>query len=479
MKHTLAKNAVYNVIYRILNVIFPLITATYVSRILEPAGIGQVAYAQNISSYFLMFAALGIPAYGTREIAKYQENPKARSKLFSELLTINFLSTAISLAGYLILVQALFPDSSLIYLVFALDLAFNFINIDWLFQGQEDYGYITVRSLLVKIISLLCLFLLVKDRQDYIQYGLIVCLGTGCNYVFNVFHARAYAKLTFRRLDLKQHIKPLMFLLISSATASLYSKVDTTMLGWISSSEAVGYYANAHKIVNIVLTLVTAVSAVFLPRLSYVFNNDREKYGSLLTSGLKIVLILALPCCAGLFLVADELVPVFFGDLFIPAVRTLKILSILIIIKGVGDLLCYQAIISTGNEKHLIKSRVLASAANILLNSLLIPRYAQDGAAIASVVSEVIVNGVMLVYSLSIAKPKLDKAFLTSIIGATAVMAMVVILIESQIAGNLASLLMSAIIGALVYFGIALLMKNDMLMNVIYKLRDRQRPKSH
>lgn len=473
MKNTLAKNAAFNIIYRVLNVVFPLISAGYLSRILAPEGIGKVSYAQNIVSYFVMFAALGIPSYGTREIARLKNEPGEANKLFSELVLINAISTFVCIAAYYVFIFTAFSRDYLLYAVLGLELFFNFISIDWLYQGKEEYVYITVRSILIKFFSLLLLFIFVRDWQDYISYAMISCLAVGSNYFFNVFHARKSVKLSFRDLNCGKHLKPVLILMLSTVMASLYSKVDITMLGSSSTDEAVGFYTNAHKVVNIILTLVTAITAVYLPRLSYIYQNEREKYEEFLTTGVKIVLLLAMPCCFGLLVVADDLTMVLFGKAFAPAAATIRILAILILIKGVGDLLCYQAIISSGNEKHLVKSRVLAGIANIVLNSILISRYAQNGAAIASVISELIVNGILLRYSLSTIKLKIEHRFVWSIVLSTAVMSVLAWWGRGQIRNVVLSLVFSVTVGALGYFAAALLLKNDVLCAAISAVKNK------
>lgn len=473
MKKNLATNAAFNILYRMLNVIFPLITATYVSRILEPAGIGAVGYAQNIVSYFLMFAALGIPVYGTRETAKCKGNPKELSKLVSELLTINFLSTTVCLACYLLVIRNVFHSDVSIYLVFTIDLLFNYINIDWLYQGQEEYGYITLRNFVIKIISLIALVVFVKEQDDCVAYAVIVCMGTDLNYLANIIHARSIVRITLCGLDLRKHLKPIFILLASSATASIYSKIDVTMLGWISTKEAVGYYTNAFKVMSICLTMATAISAVFLPRLCHIYNNQREEYQKVLSLGLKAVIILAIPCWIGLMLVADDLVLTFFGDLFLPAVPTLRILASLIVIRGVGDIICYQVIISTGNEKKLINSRIIAAAVNVVLNGLLIRNYAQNGVAVASVASELIVNVGMLFCSLAIVKPSVERSFWISVLIGTVAMAVSVLLVQHLVPGAGLCLFLSAAIGVVIYFLSELLLKNDMVMDMLQLLRTK------
>ena len=473
MKKSLAHNAFFNVIYRILNVIFPLISAAYIARVLAPEGIGKTAYAQNIVSYFVMIAGLGIPTYGTREIARCKGDPVAVNKLFSELFVLNFLSTAFCCVGYFALVSAAFRADTLLYFVMGLELAFNFINIDWFYQGEEEYVYITLRSTLVKILSLVLLFLFVREREDYVVYGLIHCLGICCNYIFNVVHLRGRINPVLRGLNLKRHLKPILYLMLSAVTASLYSKVDITMLGWLSVDAAVGYYTNAYKAVNVVLTLTTAITAVFLPRLSYVYRNNRQEFEQYLTMGLKILLLLVLPCCMGLIVVAEEVVEFLFGPLFTPAAVTVQILALLIIIRGVGDLMCYQALISAGKEKALIKVRILAGIANIVLNGLLIPGYGHNGAAVASVFSEIIVNGLLLPYALSIIHLDVSKAFLGSLIVSTAVMTLAAVGVQAVMGTGLLPLGATVASGAVVYGAMLLLLKNETAQWAVAALKQR------
>ena len=466
MKKNLAHNAAFNITYRLLNVVFPLISATYLARVLSPAGVGKVAYAQNIVSYFLMFAVMGIPEYGTREIAKAQKNPGLTNKLFSELMVINFCSTAVMCAAYYLFARVMFTDDYQLYMILGLELVFNFLNIDWLYQGKEEYGYITLRSILVKVLSLTALFIFVRAQQDYLIYAMILCLGTGCNYFYNVLHARSIVRLSFRNLHVRRHLRPILTLLLSATAASLYNKVDITMLGWMASDAAVGYYTNAYKIIIIVLTLVTALAAVFFPRLSYVYETDRKLYNEYLSIGLKVTLTLAVPCCMGLLLTATDLITVMFGEAFAPAAAVVKILAAFTIVRGAGDLLCYQAIISSGNETALIKSRIVAGVANIVLNAIWIPRFSHAGAAWASLVSELIVNGILLRYSLSFAKPQISRKFLFSLGISAMVMSATVLFSQQFWSSSFISLVVSVFVGVISYFMMLLATQNEMVQMV-------------
>lgn len=469
--NSLAKNAIFNIFYRVLNVIFPLITAAYVARVLEPEGVGKVAYAQNIVSYFVMFAVLGIPRYGTREIAKCRHNPDARNKLFSELIIINAVSTLLCGLGYYTSIFCGLTGDSVIYLVCGTELLFNFINIDWFYQGEEEYVYITLRSILIKVLSVFALFAFVRDNQDYPAYALITCFGLGCNNIFNVVHARTRVKLTFRELEFKKHLKPIMFLALSAVAASLYNKVDITMLGLMAKEDIVAYYVNANKVISMLLTLVTAISGVFMPRLSLMYEIDRAQFEKLITKGVEIVLLLAIPCCVGLILVAKDAVQVLFGVQFLPTVPAMRILSCLIVVIGVCDLLCLQAIISSGHERFLIWSRVVAGITNLTLNAFLIPSLQHIGAAIASVISEIIVNGMIFPMAMKIVRPQIERSFFINLLFSTVIMSSAVWVFQSFVDNPFLRLFLS-IVGGIVAFGAVLLLtKNKLISEIIGRWR--------
>lgn len=466
MKKSLAKNAAFNMAYKILNAIFPLISATYLARVLLPEGVGKVSAAQNIVAYFTTVAALGIPTYGVREIAKHRNDQNKTNRTFSELFLINFVCTAACAIVYYIMIGRLYNNELSLYAVCGSLILFNFINIDWLYQGEEEYVYIAVRSTIIKAVSIVMLFIFVKDTQDYIIYALINCLATGGNYVFNIIHAKKYVKFVTHGLQFKKHMKPVFILAVCLIASQLYSMVDITMLSNSCEEQVVGYYNNAHKMVILVFTLTTAISAIFLPRISYYFETDRTQYNKFVSIGLKLAFFFSLPCCIGLILVAEDLTPVMFGDAFIPATTVVKILSLLVFIKSIGDILCYQVMISSGNEKYLFLTYSAAAIVNIILNSILIPRFAQNGAAIASVISELIVNIPLLPYVLKLVKLDVSKRFMVSL-SISSISMTVIVWITSQIFDNhFLSLFVSVLAGVVTYLGINILLKNEIVIVV-------------
>lgn len=462
MISTMVHNAVYNILYRLMNVLFPLLSVGYVSRVISPEGVGSVAYAQNIVSYFVMFASMGIPDYGIREASKLRNDERAISRLCTELLIINGIATVLMLFCYWSVVRWCFTTDILLYVAVGLELLFCFINIDWFYQGIEEYGYITLRSTIVKILCLISLFIFVKTDSDYILYAIIHCAGIGCNQCFNMIRLRKYVRLTTTGLALKRHLSPIAWMMLSTVFASLYNKVDITMLGAMASLESVAYYTNAHKIVSIIMSLVIAVTAIFLPRLSYVYAKDPSLFSEYVAQGLKIVMSIAIPACVGIILVADNLVTVMFGPAFQPSSSVLQILSVFTIVKGLGDMLCYQAIISSGNERILVKSRIAGGCANVLLNALLIPWFGYNGAAIASVASELVVNGILLPQALRITKVRIPGRFLSSVLLSTGIMALCVHLTRIFWKTGTAALVVSVLTGIVGYGIMMLVTRNEL-----------------
>ncbi len=476
MKHkSIVKNSIFNIVYTLSNMMFPFITSMYVSRILQPNGVGKVAYAQNIASYFVTIAALGLPTYGVREIAKVRDEKDKREKLYSELLLINFLSTSIATCGFLVIVlcNKSFGEEWNLYLACGMVVFFNYINIDWLYQGMEDYEYITKRSILLKILSLCVLPVFVRNQNDYVNYAFITSAATVGNYLFNIFHARKYVKFTFKNINLKRHTKSVLTIAVIVFLSSVYSKIDTTMIGLMSSEEGVGYYTYAQKIISIIITASVAVTTTLMPRLSYYYENDIKGFYELLNKGFQLLCLFAFPACIGLFLVADQIVEILYGSSFLPAALTIKILCPLILVKSFGDLFCYQLIYSTKNEKVIVPASSAASISNVIMNSLFIPLFSQNGAAIASVASETITNIIQFAYVKSKVKICIPLKPLVQAFISIFVMGSEVCFIKRLNLPIYMLLITEVLMGGTTYFLLNICMKNDMMIYLINLVKEK------
>lgn len=463
---SLAKNGVFNAFYTIMNLLFPLVTSVYCARVLLPEGVGKVAYAQSIASYFVTLASLGLPNYGLREIARVKIDNKKKCKLFTELLIVNSISTTIALLMYAILFLCNTGMQSQSYLFIACGflIFLNYFNIDWFYQGEEEYVYIVCRNIVIKILSIVALFLFVKKQSDYVLYAWISSLALGGNYIFNVLHSRKYVHLSFENIDIRPHIKPILIMAAGILLASIYSKVDVTMLGIMSGDRDTGLYTNGFKIVDMIVSTSTAATAVFMPRLSYYYVHDKTEFTRLIKSGTGILSFITFPLTTGLFIVAPKVICLLFGTEFIGAVVIIRVLCILIIIKGFGNLLCFQLVMCTGNEKERIPAAFFGSLSNVAMNAVLIPIWAGAGAAIASVISEGIVNGYQLLKMKKIVDIQFDKKILIKSILSSVVMGIMCYFVDRIDVGLLISIIITVLTGVVVYIVMNFILKNEMLV---------------
>ena len=364
-----------------------------------------------------------------------------------------------------------------LFLVVGISVVINYFNIDWLFTGNEEYGYIVIRSVAVKLASLLALFLFVRDIEDYITYAMITTFALSGNYLLNVLRAKKSVTLIYRGLNIKQHIKPVFILAGSLFLNAIYSKLDTTMLGGIAGEDSVGYYTYAHRILQVGITFCTAITSAFLPRLSYYYKNDHGAFRALVSKGIQIVAFLSIPAAAGLFILAPDVIRILFGDCFLPAARTLRIFSILIIVFAFGNLLSYQMMLCTGTEKKYVVILSVAAGLNVVLNSILIPGLKQDGAAIASVVTEIFINSVAILYYTKKLRVSYKNGVILQAILAAAIMSICTVVLRRLMGQSIFALICCICTGAMVYLLINVAMRNELAIDVIKRMRNEFRGK--
>lgn len=391
--NSVAINGLFFAGYRVLNILFPLISSVYVARVLLPSGTGRVAYAQNVVTYFTLLASLGLPTYGTREIARNLSFEERYNEIFFELVSINTISTTICVIAYYTLCFAIpsLRNDLQLYLVAGLAIVLNYFNIDWLYQGREEYKYIAIRGFLIKALSVVLIFFVVKEQSDYVAYAGIYCLVLGGNNFVNCIGLKRRIHFTNSRLDLKRHLKPILILFATTIAIELYTMLDTTMLGIMCSNQVVGYYSYAMKTTKIIITVLTAATTVLLPRLSSTCHTSKERYKSLANNGIEFLFSVSIPISIYMYFNAYDIVVFLYGNHYENAVETLKILTLLIPFVSFSTYLGAQILCSANCEKDMLVAVSIGAITNILMNAVLIPRFYQNGAAIASVVSEFIV----------------------------------------------------------------------------------------
>ncbi len=402
---SLKKNAALNMIKMVMSLIFPLITFPYSSRVLGPVSIGKVNFAQSVVSYFSLIAALGISTYAIREAAKLRENKKELSVFTREILTINMIST---LAAYILLALAIFivpqfENYRKLLCICGASILFTTIGMDYLYTALEEFKYITIRSIIFQFISLGLLFTLVKNQDDYLKYAAVSVISSVGSNILNFLHTRKFIDFKLTKdvqISLKKHLKPIFTLFAMSAAISIYTVLDTTMLGLIKGDEAVGIYTAATKLNRMVIMMITAATGVLLPRLSYYANSgEKTEFLRLVDKAMQFVVLFSVPCAAGLFVLSEPAVLLFSGTKYLSAIPVMKIMNAIIVFISLSNVTGIQIFMSVGKENTTLFSVIIGSVVNFILNMILIPQYGAAGAAIGTVAAEFTVTAIQLVFA--------------------------------------------------------------------------------
>lgn len=375
----------------VLNLLIPAAVFPYVSRVLGPDGIGRVEFASSVVSYFALFAALGIPVYGIRAVARIRDDPRRLSAAVSGITAVLCVTCAVCLAAYaaaMSLVPAMRRER-LLFAVVAPNIVLQTFSYEWFYVGIEDQAYITRRFVLVKIVQVAAVFALVRTAQDSVTYAAILVGMNGIGTAFNVARLRRYVRLGVRGMEVRQHVRPTLTVFAAVAAISIYSYLDVTMVGTICGGRATGLYTTANKIVRIVISVVTSFGVVMAPRLANnIGTGDLASYRRNLLRSLHFMLFLAVPCTVGLVPVADGFVRLFAGAEFADAGLSMRLLSPIILIVGCAQFVGMQILYSNGRESWYTAAVVVAAICNFAANMALIPRLAQNGAVIGTLVAE-------------------------------------------------------------------------------------------
>lgn len=395
MKKSIKVNAILNLVKSGLAIIFPLITYPYALRVLGAEGIGKVSYTSSIISYFSLIAMLGVSTYAIREGSKIRENKEEFSKFVNEVFSINVITTIIS---YLLLIIVIVFFKKLhVYIgllaLQSLSILFTTLGVDWINTIYEDFLKITIRSIIIYVVSLIVLFTLVKKANDIYWYAMLTVLTNGIICIFNWIYIKKYVKLRFIwHNNIKKHLKSLLILFSNAVAISIYVNFDTTMLGWMKGDYSVGLYTVSVKIYSIVKSLMVAIYSVTLPRLSlYIGNNQIDEYKQTFSDLCGYISILLIPCAIGLINVSKEIMIIMGGEGFGVAASSLKILSISLIFAIFGGLITAVLNITLGMEKENLKATIYSAFINCILNLIFIPKFSQNGAAVTTLISEAFV----------------------------------------------------------------------------------------
>jgi len=474
-KKSITKNYIYNVSYQVLALITPLITTPYLSRVLEADGIGIYSFTAAVVSYFNMFAALGTLTYGNREISYLQDDRKARSRVFWEIELLSIITTLICTIVYILFVIFGAGDNQLFFAIQIFTLLTVGVDVVWFFQGMEEFGKIVLRNLIFKIINIAYIFIVVQTKED-----LIFHIGGNAVLTF-LSHLSLWVYLPkyvdapdWKSLQPLRHLKGTFILFVPTVAMSIYTILDKTMIGIFSTAHENGYYEQALNLSKTVLTLVTSLGAVMIPRMGYHYNRgEHEEVKNLAYQSYRFVWFLGIPIAFGLAGIASNIVPWFYGDGFMKLTILLPVLSMLIPIIGLSNVTGIQYLVTTKRENILTRSLCIGAVTNFFLNLILIPLWSSIGAAIASVSAELVITSVQFYFireEISIGKV-IASSWKYVLSGA--VMLAALIGLGQVLTSSILHTVIMVACGVVVYFLMLFVVRDDFYMEYIRKILNK------
>ncbi len=397
------KNFIYNIVYQILILILPLITAPYISRVIGAEGLGIYSYTYSVAHYFVIFAMLGLNNYGNRTIAKYRDNKENLSKNFCSIYAMQLMTSALVIIAYIVYV-ILFDNKYLIYAIIQLIYVLSAgLDINWFFFGIEKFKLTVTRNSVVKLLSVCSIFVFVKRKEDLILYAVIMVMASFISQISLWPFLRKEIHFVKPSLsDIKKHIKPNLILFIPVIAINLYKVMDKIMLGNMTNVSNVGFYENAEKIINVPLGFITALGTVMLPRISNLTaNKEKEKVKEYIDKSMEFSMFLSIPIALGLIAVGKEFAPIFFGEEFVQTGIIIQYLAITVIFISLANVIRTQYLIPNQKDNVFIISTIAGAIINLIINLLLIPKYETIGATIGTIFAEL---SVMLIQAISVWK---------------------------------------------------------------------------
>lgn len=398
MAKSVKANYLFNLINSASQLLFPLITFPYASRIMMADGIGQVNFFQSIISYISLFTCLGIPMYAIREVAKVRDNPEKMTRITVEILLLHAFLT---LLGYMAVAVICLTVTKVqtdipLFLLLSATIFFTAIGCEWFYQGIEDFKYVAIRGLLVKLLSVVLLFLLVKTKEDILWYGAYSVLGVLGGNIFNFIRLRKYLHrdvIDFRALHPLRHLKPALHVFALNVVISIYLQLNNVLLGFMKDAEAVGYFTAATKIMMITMSISSSLGAVMMPRASnLIAENKLNEFKILVQKSYDFILALTMPLTVGLIFTSSNVILLLSGIGFAPAILTSQIVALNILMVGVSGVMGLQILYPMGKINIVILSTLVGAVVNVFFNILLIPSYGHNGTAVAYMLAEVAVS---------------------------------------------------------------------------------------
>lgn len=388
------KNFLYSSILTTANYVFPLITYPYVSRVLGVTNIGICNFVDSIIHYFVLVSMMGINIVGIREVAKDKRSREELNGTFSALFWLNTITTTVA---FVVLVVATLCVDQLrehwqMMAIGGIKLLMNYMLIEWLYKGLEEFKYITVRTLAVKMMYVVAVFIFVRRSSDYPVYYLLSVLMVVFNSVVNVTYARHFVSLQIRHVHISRFIKPFFVLGVYYLLTAMYTSVNVAYLGFVAGETEVGYYTTATKLYHILIALFTAFTGVMLPRMSsLIAENKIQEYKTMLVKAYNILFAFSIPLIIYTIIYAPLIIYIIAGKGYDGAIMPMRIVMPLMLIIGYEQIIIVQALMPLKKDNAIFRNSVIGAITGVVLNLLLVSSLKSVGSSIVWLISEIVV----------------------------------------------------------------------------------------
>lgn len=477
----MAKSVKVNYILNLINtgtqMLFPLITFPYVCRVIEADGIGQINFFQSIISYISLFTCLGIPMYAIREIARDRSDVVQMNRTAMEILLLHSMLTLVGYAIVAILcltvpqIQVNIP----LFLILSLTIFFTAIGCEWFYQGIEDFKYITIRGLIIKTVSVVLLFIFVKSKTDLLYYGCYTVFGVLGGNIFNFFRLRKYIhreNIIFSELHIKRHVKPVLKVFSFSVVTSIYLQLNTVLLGFFKNALAVGYFAAATKVMQMLLQMSACLGSVMMPRASHLIAENKEsEFNALIQKSYDFTLAIALPMTIGLIFCAPNLIMSLCGVKFENSILPSQIIAPIILMVAISNVFGIQVLFPKGKISIVTLCCGIGAVVDLVLNLCLIPFFSYVGTSIAYLGAEVATTiSMYFIGRKYLPITYFKKNHLNYLLGCI-LMAIVLYAIADLQFSTISILILQGCSGIVVYFLVLCVRKDIFLTQVLSKIK--------
>lgn len=467
-KKSIAKNYIYNLIYQLLSIISPLITAPYLSHILGAKNLGIHGYSLSIVTYFILLGSLGVSLYGQREIAYVQDDKEKRSNVFFELVLIRFVTYFFSLILYYYFFCRT-GDYSIYYRILVIEMLANLIDISWYFQGTEEFKKTVVRNLLVKILGLVFIFTCIKTKSDLRKYFFLYVIFDFIGNASLWLYLKNEVKLNLSQLKFKRHIKPVLLLFLPQVAIRIYTVLDKTMVGNITGSMSeVGFYDQAQKLIRALLIIVTSLGLVMNSRIANSYaNSDKKSIRKYMIQSVSTVWLISIPLMFGVMAISEKFIPWYLGDKFLPAIAILNASAPILVAIGLNNVTGIQYLIQVGKQNIFTISVIIGAFTNLVFNYILINKLGTVGAVYSSLISEFVI----LIYHLILIRKEIKisdfiKPGIKNII-AGIIMFLGVKTLTNHLSISIMNTVIEVLVGAVIYTIILILLKDNFFCDMI------------